>query len=229
MKKLDKLLDFVTICKKEGKSLSTAFEEFAKINGLKKYSVRNLYYYGLKKREEKSGKNRVVAFARKEIKHFDSKEVKNLISQIIRSKQKGISVRKTCMQLAEGDIKKMIRLQNKYRTTLATKSDYVENVKEECGVVNNVVTFVPKNVLSDGDINSLFTGLIKLVKSNAMKQASESLRHEVQFANTCLNDALEEIKELKKRLEFEKAKNSSLTEYLNKQLNNLSCANDEPS
>ena len=56
--------------------------------------------------------------------------------------------------------------------------------------------------LSDGDINSLFLGLVKLVKKQALEDVSASLKSEAEFANNALRRSLVEIQakdlELKK-------------------------------
>ena len=65
-----------------------------------------------------------------------------------------------------------------------------------------------KNKLSDEDVNSLFLGLIKLVKKTAIEDVSNQLSTEAEFANTSLRKSLSklaqaeiEIKNYKSQLE----------------------------
>ena len=52
MRRLNDLLNYVKNNLTKQKTLSNVFEAYAKENNLNKYSVRNLYYYGLKELEE---------------------------------------------------------------------------------------------------------------------------------------------------------------------------------
>lgn len=107
--------------KKHNRAVIKAFEKYALISNRKKNSVRNYYYSKLKEFENNielaqkfninfkwHTKNEQVFFTPEETE-LSINEINNLLS-------KGYSVRKACFKVACGDVKKMLRLQNKYRS-----------------------------------------------------------------------------------------------------------------
>lgn len=202
MKRLEDLLAFIKKSKGSGKSLSLLFEEYALKEKMNKYSVRNLYYSGLNKLEQTNESEKI--FKRKKLVRFSNEERDELVETILENKLKGISVRKTCKMLSNGDEKLCIRYINKYRLEMKNKN--YEN--------DNVVTFVPKPLLNDNDIDSLFSGLVKLIKENAVKQAGVSAS-EVKQIKQGLMRANDEILSLRNKLRKEKDKNENLLNKLN--------------
>lgn len=202
MKRLEDLLAFIKENKESCKSLSLLFEEYAAKEKMNKYSVRNLYYSGLNKLEQTEESEKM--FKRKKLVRFSKEERDKLIETILENKLKGVSVRKTCKMLSNGDEKLCIRYINKYRLEMKNKN--YEN--------NNVVTFVPKPVLNDNDIDSLFSGLVKLIKENAVKQAGVNAS-EVKQIKQGLMRANDEILSLRCKLRKEKDKNEDLLNKLN--------------
>lgn len=202
MKRLEHLLGFIKTNKSKNEPLIELFDRYAKLNNLNKYSVRNLYYYGLNKLESK-GEN--VEHERKKIIKFTKQQSDELIEYIENNKLKGVSVRSSCMILANGDRKKCIRYINKYR---------LEKRKTNYEGKDNIVKFVPKNTLSDNDIASLFSGLVKLVKDNAVKQAGVSA-DEMREIKQGLSQANDEINSLRSLLRKEKDRNEWLLNKLN--------------
>lgn len=202
MKRLEHLLEFIKTNKTKDEPLIELFSRYAKLNNLNKYSVRNLYYYGLNKLESKGEK---VEYKRKKIVKFTKQQSDELVDYIDNNKLNGISVRSSCMKIANGDSKSCIRYINKYR---------LEKRKIESKGKDNVVKFVPKNTLSDNDIASLFSGLVKLVKDNAVKQAGVSI-DEMREMKQGLCQANDEINLLRNLLRKEKDRNEWLLNKLN--------------
>ena len=69
---------------------------------------------------------------------------------------------------------------------------------------DNIIKFKNKNKISDGEINGLFLGLVKLIKKIAMEEASERLDpkskqlfSEVQELSLALSQKEHEISKLK--------------------------------
>lgn len=122
--------------KKSGKSLSAAFRETARKTGRSVNSVRN-YYYGQSKTfalvpevADKLG-IKIGDCARERFVPFSESETDLLIRSVLIAKGRGISVRKAILDLADGDPKKALRLQNKYRSCLRSHRDRVERIVGE--------------------------------------------------------------------------------------------------
>ena len=200
--------------KKVGKPLREAFVKHAEKFKRKANSVRNYYYHEVDNLEKdskrmqrleidinKHTKNKLVPFTKEQEDKF-MKEIELL-------RNSGESVRSACFKLSGGDMTLMTRLQNKY-----------QNLKKE--VPNNIVKFKQK-ALTDSDINSLFSGLVKLIKRNAVELAEERVREEKHNSAYLLREAYSElakkdkeifrVKEDLKRLKLE---NEKLSLRLNK-------------
>ena len=204
MRRLNDLLNYVKNNLTKQKTLSNVFEAYAKENNLNKYSVRNLYYYGLKELEEKGeGKSE---FKRKKLVRFTKTEAEKLFNKIEENKKRGISVRKSCLMFSSFNKEESIRLINKYRLE--------KKKREKVCAKENVVMFSPrKPVISDSDIASLFSGLVRLIRENASREAGVD-REEIKRVKEGLNRANEEIKELRIKLREEKSKNERLISKL---------------
>lgn len=227
-----KLFRFIEDGKKQNHNLSGMFSLYAKITNRKPNSVRNYYYAELnelennKERRKNLGIN-ISLHQKVEQKEFTEDETENLVLEILRLTSKGISVRKACMQLADGDINKMVRLQNKFRAVVVKNKPLydkclnilkLDKPKAKLQKPNNVISFVnPKNLLSDSDINSLFMGLVRLVQ----KQTEERVIRENGGIGVKANEALKrmiikinekekEIKNLQKLFRLESLKNQKL-------------------
>ncbi len=119
-----------------GKSLSEAFLAMAKKTGRSVNSVRN-YYYGQARTFElvpeiatKLG-IKTVGVKRDAFVPFTDNEIRTLIETVLVNKAGGKSVRATIFELAGGDGKKALRLQNKYRSVLRSHRKDVEAVMRE--------------------------------------------------------------------------------------------------
>ena len=219
-----KLFQTVEKYKNENKSLLDAFKEFAKKSNRKPNSVRNYYYLEIRElsqnieRQKKLGidlSNHKVNFSDK----FSEEETKSLIKEILRQKCMGVSVRKSCLNLADGDLSKMVRFQNKFRNISATNRKLYEQCLSELkseglGIKSekrNVVYMKPQErKLSDEDVNSLFLGLINLVKKTAIENVEKSLVSETEFANTTLRQTLSKLSQAEKTVSTLSSELSSL-------------------
>ncbi|MDD4815676.1 MAG: hypothetical protein PHQ62_00870 [Clostridia bacterium] len=188
------------------KPLLKAFESFALISNRKPNSIRNFYYYQLKIFEK--NKNLAKDFninldlhKKNEQKFFTAQEVKLSMGKINELLSKGYSVRRACQEVAGGSLQLMIRLQNKYRSEL----------KQKTTAKKNNVLFMPnkKSGLTDDEINSLFLGLVKIVKKSARDNLDANLIFQVQSANNELRKSIKnladkerEVKILRKKFEL---------------------------
>lgn len=187
------LFKIVEKFKNENKSLNLAFEDFAIKNNRDSLSVRNYYYKMLKYymnnplKAEENGID-ISKHEKNEIIKFSSEETNNLIEKIESLKRRGLSTRNACMILANNNPTLMLRYQNKYR--------YFKNFQQTEQKNNNVIKineYRKNKKLSDDDIKSLFLGLVKLIKTNAIENISENLRQENAENKAKLVSALNEI------------------------------------
>ncbi len=192
------LFEGVEECKNKNMSLREAFIAHAQKYQRKPNSVRNYYYHevdalkGDKERCKSLGID-LQKHQKSNITYFSKEEEVGLMREIEKLVKEGYSVRRACFQLSNGDVGLMLRFQNKYRNFLA-------RAKEE--KPNNVVTFQksPKR-LSDSEVQSLFMGLVRLVKKNALIEGEEKYRAELTSANTMLRKALTQISSQEREIE----------------------------
>lgn len=192
------LVAYIKEGKQNGKTLTYLFETYGIRNGRAKGSVRN-YYYTLMKNEK--GDERVTEMLKdsrlsvEKICAFTEEETDETLKKILREKSKGLSVRRAIFNLANGDDKLMLRLQNKYRNTLKKDPQRIATLAKEMGVT---VEMLPRkeNDLPDRDflkrrleheINALYDRL-----TQALKSENERLRIE----NLHLKEELHRLREL---------------------------------
>ena len=155
-------------------------------------SVRNYYYHevdNLWKDKQRAMKLQIdlKKHQKSKIDYFSKEQEEDLMKKIDRLVRGGSSVRKACFTLANGDVGVMLRYQNKYRNF---------HSKNKVEKPDNIIKFArKKEVLSESDINSLFLGLVRLVKKSAVEEASEKMKSELEKANSMLRKAIVEIGE----------------------------------
>ena len=119
----------------KGKGLSGAFGEMAKASGKSVNSIRNYYYSQLKLFEMMPAFYaqpgiKTVALRRESFTVFSNKEIDELIETVLKGKAEGKSVRAVIAQMAGGDKKTALRLQNKYRSMITCHRDRVKEVTD---------------------------------------------------------------------------------------------------
>ena len=102
------------------KPLKHAFEKHGILFARKPNSVRNYYYSEVdclkedEKRRERLGID-LNKHTKNDIVYFSKEEENLLMEQIENKTREGMSVRKACLAMANGDIDLLLRYQNKYR------------------------------------------------------------------------------------------------------------------
>ena len=136
------LVEFIKEGRQKGKTLTYLFESYGMQRGRAKGSVRN-YYYTLMKNEKQD--ERIVKLldgselSVEKIREFTEEETDATIRSILAEKSKGLSVRRAIFNLAQGDDKLMLRLQNKYRNTLKKEPRRIMEIAEEMGLREEAV------------------------------------------------------------------------------------------
>lgn len=147
----------------EGRSLSSAFRNAARITGRMPDSVRNHYYAA-----QSGPKGRSYT-------PFTDEETERLLKEITDMRSKGYSVRRAALELAGGDAALMLRYQNKYRSTVgknaATKKERKRNddLSELIREKNKELTLQHKRFMM---LHAMFTKLCEL-NSELAKQLAD--------------------------------------------------------
>lgn len=115
------LFQAVARCRAKGEPLQTAFSEAARKTGRRPNSVRNHYY----------AQQRASQSARTAFLPFSEEESLSLLRTVLLARSTGESVRSCTLRIADGDMKKMLRYQNKYRSLIKSRPALVEQVRQE--------------------------------------------------------------------------------------------------
>ncbi len=195
----------------EGKgenSLLEVFNEYGKLTNRKPFSVRNFYYKLCNLYENDDKIREILNKNGIEINttsfHFSNMETEKLLIALLDNRDHK-SVRQKCLDLANGDMKLMIRYQNKYRNTLKNAPELVERVQKLLekrniatrAIKRNNISMMPiqhQKGVSNKDIEALFWGLVRLVKKSAEENIETTLKREAEFANTALQNSLIDLR-----------------------------------
>lgn len=105
----------------QGLPLKAVFERIAQQTGRRPNSIRNYYYAQVQKRE--GAAERTQRFV-----PFTQQEVDWLMEQVLVARAQGQSVRSCLQKLADGDHSRMLRYQNKYRSVIKSRPEYVKQM-----------------------------------------------------------------------------------------------------
>lgn len=202
--------------KKNGYPLVDAFLNHGKKFLRKPNSVRNYYYHEVDNLLSDRSRCKkleidIEKHTKKHFKNFDKEQEGELFDQIDALVRNGLSVRGACLKLSNGDLTTMTRFQNKYQNM---KRKLVQNITKDGrknisnlknSQMGEVIPFKANaKGLTDNDINSLFLGLVKLIKKSAQEEAQNTPSDLLKRAFENLNEKNNEITRLK--LEFERLK-----------------------
>ena len=113
------LLERVLDARKMRQPLKTAFDAVAETTHRRPNSVRNHYYSQLKPSEK----------AEPAFSPFSEEETDRLLSAVLLALSNGQSVRACTLEMANGDTRRMLRFQNKYRALLKTQPERVREAR----------------------------------------------------------------------------------------------------
>ena len=114
------LLEAVDRCRAAGEPLKAAFLRAAEQTGRRPNSVRNHYYSSSK------AAGTAPAFL-----PFSEEESLSLLKTVLLARSAGESVRACTLRIAEGDTRRMLRYQNKYRALLKSRPALVDQARRE--------------------------------------------------------------------------------------------------
>ncbi len=113
------LLHAARSARKARQPLKTAFDEIAERTSRKPNSVRNHYYTQLKSAER----------TEPSFLPFSEEETDRLLTTVLLALSKGQSVRACTLEMADGDTRRMLRFQNKYRALLKSQPQRVQKIR----------------------------------------------------------------------------------------------------
>ena len=185
------LVEYIWEGKQAGKTLTYLYAAYGAAHGRAKGSVRN-YYYALMKNRGKD--ERVVKLldgkqlSVEQIREFTEEETDRVLRSILAEKSKGVSVRRAICNIAKGDDKLMLRLQNKYRNVLKKQPGRVEAIAAEMGLETGEKSLLQRRL--ETEINALYDRLTRSLREensrlsdeNArLKKENEALRRRARF------------------------------------------------
>ena len=107
----------------QGLPLKAVFERISEKTGRRPNSIRNYYYAQVRMREGDGGHSaRFIPFTQD--------EVDELMEKVLRARSAGQSVRSCLQEISGGDHSLMLRYQNKYRSVIKNRPDYVQQLVE---------------------------------------------------------------------------------------------------
>ena len=166
---------------RKNQSLSTIFESYSIKSGKAKGTIRNLYYELAKKSvQDKTFCDKYLngkAIEVSTIKEFNLDEEKNLIKDVLIAKSKGQSVRKTIIQLSNGDSKLALRLQNKYRNAIKNDSKLFNEVVCELQKQGYQIEYKDKkknSLITDENFVKIKNEINNLVARITLKESKEN-------------------------------------------------------
>lgn len=122
---IDRLWHSVRQANENGLPLRSVFEEMGEALGRRPNSVRNYYYMQMR------AKDSTAARRASPFETFTESEVRALVKAVLRARAQGQSVRACVMALSGGDQSRMLRYQNKYRSTVKKRPELVAEVCRE--------------------------------------------------------------------------------------------------
>lgn len=172
------LVEYIWAGKQAGKTLTCLFESYGAHHGRAKGSVRNYYYTLMKNSNDDErvkklldGKNLSV----EQIREFTEEETNEALKKILAERSKGVSVRRAIYNIANGDDKLMLRLQNKYRNVLKKQPERIGAIASELGVNGSADKDFLKRRL-ETEINALYDRLTQSLKAENARLMDENTR-----------------------------------------------------
>jgi hypothetical protein len=169
------------IRERKNQSLSNLFESYSIKSGKAKGTIRNLYYELAKKSAlDKNFCDKYfdgLPLKVSIIKEFNSEEERRLIKEVLIGKTKGKSVRSIIMGLSNGDGKKALRLQNKYRNAIKNNKELVSEITLELknqGYEVEQLTKKKNNYITEENFEKLKNEINNLFSRISQKERKEN-------------------------------------------------------
>ena len=144
------LFNIVEKNNKLGKPTLNSFDEYAKMSNKIIVTIRNFYYSFLKILKDNLSLQKELNInihnhSIETFEHFDNLQSLKIKNKIEKLTKQGMSVRGACLQLSNGDYKKMLRLQNKYRNMTYKKNKEKIEINQKDDVTKKQIMQLLKN------------------------------------------------------------------------------------
>lgn len=180
----------------QGMPLKSVFEQIAEKTGRRPNSIRNYYYAQVRNQKgEEQIPSRFVPFT--------EEEVDWLMREVLTARSQGSSVRACLQRLAGGDHGRTLRYQNKYRSVLKTRPEYVQKLVDElneegveCSApeVNRRVRVSPREACKTLNESAYRAGDAEIVRAvETLTALIETSRKEEKFTSPALVNAIQEF------------------------------------
>jgi len=173
------LVEYIWAGKQSGKTLTYLFESYGARHGRAKGSVRNYYYALMRSRSSDERVGKLLDGKRlnvEKIREFTEEETDEALRNILMERSKGISVRRAIANIAQGDDKLMLRLQNKYRNVLKKQPERIDAMAIELGVEGKMTdrSFLKRRL--ESEINALYDRLAQSLRTENERLTQENIR-----------------------------------------------------
>ena len=136
----------------QGLPLKAVFERISEKTGRRPNSIRNYYYAQVRQREGEGA--RTARFV-----PFTQEEVDSLMEKVLRARACGQSVRSCLQEISGGDHSLTLRLQNKYRSVVKNRPEYVHDMVERLNEEGVMCNEPQVNHRSRPDLQAAVAGL----------------------------------------------------------------------
>lgn len=227
------LFKLVEEYKKKHKPLLDAFCAHAKKFNRKTLSVRNFYYQKCdevlnSENLQKKLNINIDMHQKNNFAKFDQRQTDKLLEFIKKRQRQGVSVRKACMEMANNDATMLVRFQNKYEQekrkkmkdtkkseTSAKKEKDIKNFKNPTNVISfPVEQKLVSQKLTDAEIQSLFLGLVNLIKKSAKQNLLDETNMERQKLSLVIRDTTIQMQQKNEKIERLLSENQKLSKQV---------------
>lgn len=217
---IKELFNKVEECKKNSQPILDAFYSHAKKYDRKPLSVRNFYYQKADeilqdKKLQKQLSINIKLHEKDNYAKFDERQTEKLINYVKQRQREGKSVRSACLELAENDATKLVRLQNKFRS----EQTKISKTEKTANKMQNVISFPVENKLkqtplNDSEIQSLFLGLVNLIKKTAKFSLEQEFQKERENFSIIIKKNAIELAGKTEKLDFALNENQKLSQQV---------------
>ena len=178
---------------RKGRPLSRVFEEFANETGKSKGTVRNMYYaLARKSREDENFTEKYLGgkpITVQKISEFAESEERELVKRVLLGRKEGKSARRIIRELADGDEKKALRFQNKYRNVLKRNQPLLGELSEEIRAESGVS---PETIGIRSNTKIVSDVMLRRLQ-NEINALIERISGKLKRENACLRSRLGEL------------------------------------
>lgn len=163
------LLSNAATARTNRRPLIAAFRETADMTGRKPNSVRN-HYYQLAKHDPA-----LLLRPANAVMHFSEEQLENLMREMLIGISNGESVRGCALRLGGGDMKLMLRYQNKYRSTIQKEKAFVQRIIAQLKEEGHAISDPGSRFTGNAEKYKNILQVLKMISALSKDQISDLL------------------------------------------------------